>query len=153
MNVNAQHILRSLPYLGYLCRSSPATVRRTMKTMFPTVPSDSQLPSGTRLRLVLGRTGCIWPLPGRVWLVTWDRDITHNSNNYYTHIVHVGPFIAYFLCWPLWCIDMHWCLWTNLWEVWIAWFMKVELAGQVSWVVCYDPCRIQPTPGWHSCKW
>jgi len=32
----------SLPYLGYLCRSSPATVRRTMKTMFPTVPSDSQ---------------------------------------------------------------------------------------------------------------
>eukprot|EP00435_Cladocopium_sp_Y103_P051044 s472_g15.t1 len=32
----------SLPYLGYLCRSSPSSVRRTMKTMFPTVPSDDQ---------------------------------------------------------------------------------------------------------------
>eukprot|EP00913_Durusdinium_trenchii_P024096 g22630.t1 len=33
---------RSLPYLSYLCRSSPSSIRRTMKTMFPTVPSDSQ---------------------------------------------------------------------------------------------------------------
>lgn len=32
----------SLPYLSYLCRSSPSSIRRTMKTMFPTVPSDSQ---------------------------------------------------------------------------------------------------------------
>ncbi|CAK9111135.1 unnamed protein product, partial [Durusdinium trenchii] len=34
----------SLPYLSYLCRSSPSSIRRTMKTMFPTVPSDSQWP-------------------------------------------------------------------------------------------------------------
>ncbi|CAE7728952.1 Vti1b [Symbiodinium sp. CCMP2456] len=32
----------SLPYLSYLCRSSPSSVRRTMMTMFPTVPSDDQ---------------------------------------------------------------------------------------------------------------
>ena len=54
-----QHRTRSLPYLGYLCRSSPSSVRRTMKTMFPTVPSDDQPPSSESedLPLVLTRFG------------------------------------------------------------------------------------------------
>ncbi|CAJ1428336.1 unnamed protein product [Effrenium voratum] len=32
----------SLPYLSYLCSSAPGSVRHTMMTMFPTVPSDTQ---------------------------------------------------------------------------------------------------------------